>query len=138
MINRILVTDDILKTDSNYLDFIKNNPGYSTLKVRASAANEAYPIQNVEITVSKIIGAYEVVFYEGKTDSSGMINNIILPSPKAIKSDMEVPEFTEYNLIAKDEANDFYKKYIFSVCCGITVIQYINITPKMMEESYGN
>ena len=67
-----------------------------------------------------------------------MINNIILPSPKAIKSDMEVPEFTEYNLIAKDEANDFYKKYSFSVCSGITVIQYINITPKMMEESYGN
>ena len=48
----------------DYLNFISNNPGYSTLKVRASAANEAYPIANVDIEVSKIIGEYEVIFYE--------------------------------------------------------------------------
>ena len=137
MNNRILVTDEALKNDSSYLDFIKNNPGYSTLKVRASAANEAYPIEGVSIVVSKVIGNYDVVFYEGKTDSSGMINNIILPSPRAIQNDMEVPSFTEYQLIAKSEVDDFYKVYNFSVCCGITVIQYINITPKVTEERYG-
>lgn len=134
----VFVTDEILNNYSPYLDFIKNNPGYSTLKVRASAANEAYPIKDVEVVVSRIIGEYEVVFYEGKTDSSGMINNIILPSPKAITNDMEVPSFTEYKLDARSKVDDFSKSYNISVCCGITVIQYINITPKMMEERYGD
>ena len=135
---RVLVTDEILKNDIDYLNFISNNPGYSTLKVRASAANEAYPIANVDIEVSKIIGEYEVIFYEGKTDSSGMINNIILPSPKAISSDLEVPEFTDYKLVAKSDTDNYNHTFNISVCCGITVIQYINITPKMMEDAYGN
>ncbi len=134
----ILVSDEILNNYPDYIDFIKNNPGYSTLKVRASAANEAYPISNVDIKVSRVIGEYEVVFYEGKTDSSGMINNIILPSPKAINNDMEVPEFTEYKLSAISSVDDYNKTFNISVCCGITVIQYINITPKMMEDGYGN
>lgn len=129
MNNTILVTDEKLSNDVQFQDFLKNNPGYSTLKIRASAANEAYPISGVRIVVTKKIGNYDVIFYEGETDSSGMINNIVLPSPRAIQNDLEIPQFTSYSLQASSEKDDFYQTFEVSVCCGITVIQYINITP---------
>ncbi|MBQ8132754.1 MAG: hypothetical protein IJ193_09715 [Bacilli bacterium] len=138
MLNRIFVTDDRLKNDADFMEFMQNNPGYSTLKIRASAANEAYPISGVKVVVTRIIGTNEVIFFDGETDSSGMINNIILPSPKAIQNDLEVPQFTEYQVSAIDDNYGYNKTFQVSVCCGITVIQYINITPPVTEERYGN
>lgn len=138
MLNRIMVTDEALKKDAAFQAFLRDNPGYSTLKVRASAANEAYPIAGVKVLVSRVIGNNEVIFFEGETDVSGMINNIVLPSPRAIKNDLEVPKFTEYKLHADSAQNNYEHDFQVSVCCGITVIQYINITPPGTEEEYAN
>lgn len=138
MLNRIMVTDEALKKDASFQAFLRENPGYSTLKIRASAANEAYPISGVKVLVSRVIGNNEVIFFEGETDVSGMINNIVLPSPRAIKNDLEVPQFTEYQLHADSAPNNYQHDFQISVCCGITVIQYINITPPGTEEEYAN
>ena len=128
--------DESLKNYSKYIEFINNNPGKGYLKVRASAANEAIPISNINIKITKNIGNYRVIFYEGKTDYSGMINDIVLPSPRKIINDEVAPNFTDYNLHATGSSQNIDLNYTISICCGITVIQYINVTPKGLEYGY--
>lgn len=132
--NEKYISDKSLLDDKAYQDFLKENPSYGFLKIRASAANEAVPISNIKIKVSKEIGNNNVIFYEGITDESGMINNIKLPSPVKITSDLEKPKFTDYKLTAINEMENIDKEYTISICCGITVIQYINIIPKVSGE----
>ena len=45
----VSVDDPILKNDSDFQEFLKNNPGRGYLKIRASAASEALPISGVDI-----------------------------------------------------------------------------------------
>ena len=126
--------NEILQNDSAYQDFLKENPGRGTLKIRTSSASEAMPIKDVTIIVSKKIGNNTIIFYEGLTDNSGMINDIKLPTPKAIQNDEEQPNFTSYQLHAIYEPDKFDKYYEVSLCCGFSVIQYINITPNVETE----
>ena len=133
-------TDEKLKSDQQYQSFLNENPGRGTLKIRATSASEAMPVGNVLITVSKEIGSNIVVFFEGETDESGMINGIVLPTPVRVSSDEEVPEFTTYKLRAIYTADKFDRVYDISLCCGVGVIQYINITPNVqteVRENYG-
>ncbi|MBQ2640171.1 MAG: hypothetical protein IJF92_05390 [Bacilli bacterium] len=131
--NDVNVDDEILKNDPSYQEFLNNNPGFGYLKIRASSINEAIPVSGINIKVSKVIGSNNVVFFEGATDESGMINDIVLPAPKAITSDEEVPNFTEYKLEAKGDNVD--EEYTISICCSITIIQYINVKPNIGDVS---
>ena len=126
---------DRLKNDISYQNFLNENPGIGNLKIRATSASEALPIKDVKITISKDIGDNTIIFYEGVTDDSGMINNIKLPTPVRVSSDLEVPNFATYTLRAEYIPDEFDKIYDISLCCGVGAIQYINITPKVnMEE----
>ena len=60
-----------------------------------------------------------------------MINNISLPAPMAITDDLVEPNFTEYLIEATNK--DIKQEYTISICCGFTVIQYINVTPTVNE-----
>ena len=61
-----------------YADYLKDNPGSGLLRVQVFTANQAFPLENVEIKVYKEIDGKRVVFYTGVTDSSGIIDNINL------------------------------------------------------------
>ena len=74
--------DASFKNTSSYQNFISANPSEGYLKVRASAASQALPISGLKIVVSKIIDGNKVIFFEGTTDSSGVIEKITLPAPK--------------------------------------------------------
>lgn len=131
--NDVNVEDEVLKNDPSYQQFLQDNPGFGYLKIRASSINEAIPVSGINIRVSKVIGNNNVIFFEGATDNSGMINDIVLPAPKAITSDEEVPNFTEYKLEANSK--DINEEYTISICCSITIIQYINVIPKIGDVS---
>lgn len=118
-----------LVNNQTYTEFIKNNPGMGTLKIRATSASEALPIKDVNIVVSKQIGNDTYIFFEGKTDESGMINNIKLPTPVRITDNLDEPKFTSYKIRAEYSRDKFDKTYEISLCCGSGLIQYINITP---------
>jgi len=133
MIIRISETEK-LQNDPAYQEFVRNHPGTGFLKIRASSAGEAIPIEGVKITVSKEIGDNTIIFFEGITDDSGMINGIKLPTPERIQSDEEVPRFAAYDLHAVYEKQNFDKLYNISLCCGFGIIQYINITPDVESE----
>ena len=96
------------KTDE-YKTFIEENPSTGVLKVQVFTADQAIPIANAEVFITKKIGDNDVLFFSGQTDSSGIVDNIILPAPKAeINLDtFEVPKYTTYNLVV---SSDEYKK----------------------------
>ena len=125
---------EVLKNNQDYQQFLRDNPGSGVLKVRATSASEALPISDVKITVSKEIGNDIIVFFEGFTDESGMVNNIVLPTPVRVSSDEDVPNFTTYQLRAVHGGLIFDRTYNISICCGVRVIQYINIIPSVQTE----
>ena len=130
--------DEDFRKTSTYNNFIRENPNESILNIRTSAANEAIPIDGVRIIVSKDIDNYKVIFYDGITDNSGMINNIILPTPSLDSNDLVVPKAISYDIEAiyeKDNVDRFYKVLMYP---GIKVIQNINIVPtlEVVEEVF--
>lgn len=119
--------NDFMKT-RDYQEFINNNPGKGNLKIRAYAASEALPVSNLKIVVSTEINNQRVVFFEGMTDSSGMINTISLPAPQLNVNNLEIPVTTRYEIDAY--FNEMNKRiYYVNMYDGICVVQNINYTP---------
>ena len=123
--------NEFMKTN-DYTDFIKENPGIGRLKIRAYAASEALPVSNLKIVVSSIISSTKVIFYEGFTDTSGMIPNISLPAPSLIDN-LVVPKTIKYNIEAS--MNNNTSNFSINMYDGICVVQNINFVP---GEDYGN
>ena len=71
--NTYYFNDSNFKELDIYKNFIKENSGNAYLDIRTSAASEAIPISGVKIIISKIIDNNKIIFYEGLTDSSGML-----------------------------------------------------------------
>lgn len=126
-----------VNTDS-YNNFIANNPTSANLNIRTSAANDAIPISNVRIIVSKEIDGNTVVFFDGITDDSGMINNIKLPTPNTVSDDLEAPNGILYDLEAIYDLDNIDRKYKILMYPDICVVQNINIVPTMMVAEWGD
>ena len=125
--NKVNFNDNSFINTKTYKDFIKDNPSTGCLNIRAYSANYAVPIDGVKIIVSKVIDNYEVIFYEGVTDLSGMINSIYLPTSNTNPNDLEIPKATSYNIEAiYDNTTRKYNVLIYS---NIHVVQNINIIP---------
>ena len=118
-----------------YKDFLKENPSNGYLKIRAFAANQAIPISGLNITINKNIDNNNVIFFEGKTNSSGIIEKIILPSPKLEQDNLDTPKSTTYEIIATYKNNN--KTYKINMYENVYVVQDININPNMMEDING-
>lgn len=126
--------DEFKKLDI-YEDFIRVNPDLGVLKIEAFTANEGIPIPDTDIVIYKDIGEYNVVFFKGKTDSSGMIDNIYLPTPK--KSDsmsLEIPLYTVYEMNAYHIGYERIKKYSIGMFGDVKVIQYVKMMPEVIVE----
>ena len=116
------------KTDE-YKTFIEENPSTGVLKVQVFTADQAIPIANAEVFITKKIGYNDVLFFSGQTDSSGIVDNIILPAPKAeINLDtFEVPKYTTYNLVVSSDEYKKIKQYNISMYGDVKVLQYVKI-----------
>ncbi len=122
----------------SYQKFIQANPSNGYLKIRASAASQALPISGIKIVVSKIIDGNNIIFFEGVTDSSGVIEKITLPAPKLSSNDLTTPPSTTYDIKAtyeKDKLDAIYKVNIYE---NIYVVQTINIVPTLNAMAGGN
>lgn len=120
--------DEFINTEM-YKKFISDNPSKGYLKIRVYSASEAIPIKGVNIIISKIIDNNNVIFYEGVTNSSGLIDKISLPAPKLVKDNMDIPNKSIYDVTAiYKDMNKVYKVNIYD---GVCVVQNINIVPNM-------
>ena len=139
--NIVNINDVGFKDTDTYKNFMKDNPTNGCLKIRASLANEALPISNMNILITKDIDEYRIVFFEGKTDESGMINNINLPTPARTENDEIAPNFTTYDITATYAPENLDKVYNVSLCCSSCLVQYINVVPNTnleLEDNNGN
>ena len=127
--NTVNINDDNFKITTEYETFIKNNPGYGFLKIRAYAASEAVPISNLKIEVSTLINNTKYIFYEGTTNSSGISEDITLPAPTKNTDDLIVPLSTVYQILAT--YGTIKETFAINMYEGISVVQNISITPPM-------
>lgn len=136
--NIINFNDPNFINTETYKNFINKNKGNGTLNIRAYAASMAVPISGLNVIVSKVLDNQKVIFFEGATDNSGIINQIILPTPLLDNNNQEVPLSQDYDIIASyNNQKLVFKVLIYS---NIQVNQNINIVPQIRLDgkSYGN
>ena len=131
------VNDENYKNSKSYLEFLDKNPESGTLKIRAYAANQALPIKGLKVVVSTIIDKNVVIFYEGLTNESGIIENIILPAPKINSDNMIIPNSIIYEIKATYVPDNIEKIYSVRIYENVYVVQNINIIPSMKIEEGG-
>lgn len=123
-----------------YPDFTNSNSGVGTLKIQAFVADQAYPVENVDIEISKEINGDKVIFFTGKTNSSGIIDDIYLPA-KPAKEDIESVEdivYTNYNLKATGPKTKTIREYEIAIFDGMKVIQSVKFPIVGQQESDNN
>lgn len=108
-----------------FKDFLKDNPGYGYLKVRASMASEAVPVSDVNVVISLNYKDENIIFFEGKTNESGVIEKIKLPTPFLDDNNLIRPNKIVYTLDVR--YNDFRNTYSVAMYEGVCVVQNINI-----------
>ncbi len=115
------------KNTGIYKNFNNIHDGTGILKIEAYTASGAYPLSDVSIKISKKFGDDTVIFYEGKTNDSGIIDNIILPTRKIIEEITKASDivFTTYDLVAKYPKYNLEKQYDVSIFDNVKVIQPI-------------
>ncbi len=118
-----------------YQQFLKDNPSTGILKVQIFMAEQAIPIPNVNITIEKEVSKIELNFFEGITDESGIISNIILPAPD-IKN-IDEPEYVTYELIVKHPNYLGPTTFQVPIYSGQKMIQYVTLVPKPKENKNG-
>ncbi len=130
---KIISYEEFKNTDL-YADFIKENSDFGNLKVQVFTAYGAIPVPDTAIVVSKDIEEYRVVFFQGLTDSSGIISNISLPAPKMVTSNEETPVYTIYEMTAVHTGYETLKTYSIGMFGGVNVIQYVKMMPEIHLE----
>lgn len=63
-----------------YQEFLEKYPGRGSLKVQISVAKEAFPVKDVEVDIATIVDGKRYSIYHDVTDSSGIVNEIVLPT----------------------------------------------------------
>ena len=116
--------DNFLKTDL-YQEFLRNHPGRGNLKIRAYAASEALPVSGLKIVVSTELEQDRIIFFEGETDASGMIETLSLPTPALDLNNLEVPATITYRVTATTK-NSSSQEFLVKMYEGICDVQNIN------------
>ncbi len=120
-------------TDDDFDEFMGKNSEKGALRIQAFRGQQAIPLEGVEVIISKRIGATDYVFFEGETDSNGIIDGIILPAPP-IRNSTEYgkPDSTAFYLLeANKDKFDKIERQI-EIFSGIKTIQ-----PLQMTQRYG-
>lgn len=134
--NNVNITDSNFISTIVYKKFMIENTGRGILNIRASFANQALPITNLKVVVSKEIENYNVIFYEGVTNISGLIEKISLPTPPKENDDLIAPKSTTYKITTLYNNREY--TYVVNMYDGICVVQNINIVPSNERKYYVN
>ena len=124
-----------MNKDKIYQEFLKENPENGILKVQVFMADQAIPIANVNILIEKEVSNETLDFYDGKTDESGVIENITLPAPKI--DDNDIPKYVSYQLIVKHPNYQGPTTYTIPIYSGQKMLQYVVLKPLSKENANG-
>ena len=129
--NTYNINDTEFINSATYQKFLSDNPSRGYLSIRAYAASQAIPISGLKIIVSTIIDNSKVIFFEGSTNMSGIIEGISLPAPQLTANDLIAPNKTIYQVEATYPSNNLNKVYSINMYENISVIQNISVVPNM-------
>ena len=129
--NTYNVNNQSFVNSTEYQNFLKDNPSIGYLNIRAYAASQAIPISDIKIVVSNTIGNDKVIFFEGLTNESGVIEGIKLPAPKLVSNDLDKPSKTTYEIEATYQPDNLSKVYRVNIYENISSIQNIIVAPDM-------
>ena len=92
----------------------------------------------MKITIKTEFEGNEIIFFEGETNSSGLIESIELPTPKVVLDNMVVhnmvvPKEIIYEIKASYPKENIDNTYKVNMYEGIHVVQNINVLPKTLE-----
>lgn len=133
--NTYNINDENFKNTDVYRSFINDNPVNGYLKIRAYSASGAIPVRGLKITVSTEYEGNTIIFYDGFTDTSGVIEKITLPAPRLNSDNMDIPSRTTYDINATYPPNLVDLKYQVNIYEDVFVIQNINIVPDALSGS---
>lgn len=125
-----ITLDEFQRTDA-YKQFMEENPDTGVLKVNVFTAGGAIPLSNTNILILKQIGPYQVLFYNGVTDSMGVVDSIVLPTPKRVSNNVDLPSYTFYELSAIHMGYQDIKQYTIMMFGNTKVIQYVKLLPEV-------
>ena len=129
MNNSFLISDSEVLNSDYYKNFIRINSGKGNLKIHAYAASEALPVSGLKVVVSSVIENKKVIFYEGYTDASGMIETLSLPAPKLSFDNLSVPTTVSYDIDASFKGESIPTTFHVNMYDGVCVVQNINYVP---------
>ena len=115
--------------NNSYQKFLKDNSSVGYLKIRAYAASEAIPIMGLKVIVSKEIDNKDIVFFEGDTDESGVIEKITLPAPPLKLNNLTAPDKATYKITAIYDQDNFKEIFNVNIYEEIWVMQNIVLVP---------
>ena len=125
--DNVYIDDENFISSNDYQEFKKNNPSYGKLDIRVYTASQAIPISNLKVTVSTVIGNKNVIFFEGYSDESGVLETISLPAPRLNSNDLTVPLGTTYNILAVYVPDNVSENFKVDIYEDVDVIQNINV-----------
>ena len=130
--NEYNINDKEFQKTEIYQKYYEENPTFGNLRIKATAANGAIPISNLKIVVRKTIDNNNIIFFEGTTNSSGLIERIKLPTPKQNPNNLDIPNKTTYDIIATYPKENLTLNYQVNMYEDVCVVQNINIVPSLM------
>ena len=127
--NTYSINDQNFINSESYQKFLRDNTSRGYLNIRAYAASQAIPISGLRVVISTNIDNNKVIFFEGSTNSSGVIGGIALPTPKLDPNNLDAPNKTTYEVEATYAQDNLTKIYSVNMYENVSVIQNINIVP---------
>ena len=103
---------------------------FGTLKVQVFAAQQVYPISSARVIVRR--NGEDKILFEGYTDSSGIVDNIRLPTPgKSLSSaPNSTKPYSQYDVFVT-QPNFVSRNYLgVPVFSGVESIQTVRLVPK--------
>ena len=134
--NTYNINDVGFKNSEVYKSFINDYPVNGYLKIRAYSASGAIPVRGLKIVVSTNYQDNRIIFYDGITDTSGIIEKITLPAPKLDVGNENVPNKIVYDLNATYPPNLLDLNYQVNIYEDVFVIQNINVVPTSESGGY--
>ncbi len=118
-----------------YDEYLAEYPGRGSLKIQVSVARDAFPVEGVFVEVFSVVNGTRYLLYSDTTDSSGIVNEIVLPTLPASSS--QSPENA-----GKGEAeyfvSAFHPAFKEVTDCPVKVLDHIEtILPVTLTPSAG-
>lgn len=118
-------------------EFLAANPSTGTLKIQAFLGQQALPISGAAVSIYKVCGDGQKLFYSEVTDSDGIIDGLILPTPPRDASLVPGSDasYATYTIIATHP--DYYTAQFdrVPVFSGVKSIQNIAFLPRLKTQN---